>query len=181
MPIIFADVLSFERFSQQSRQYQGDLLCTTRAHFFFLSLFFFCVLFCRCRFRLEVTARCHLHALLVASCCLPDPLNAPLCWYVDMAPSAVGHCPLLRCRRGKTPEQHRRRLSQIIILVKTKNTAVGKPHSHSGDEAAGAVKWVEFSLWLPSSPQSEGQPEGQGVPQSFQGSHRQGESPVTRA
>lgn len=40
--------------------------------------------------------RCHFasHAcLLVASCCLPDPLNAPLCSYVDMAPSAVGHCP----------------------------------------------------------------------------------------
>ncbi len=39
---------------------------------------------------------CHFasHAcLLVASCCLPDPLNAPLCSYVDMAPSAVGHCP----------------------------------------------------------------------------------------
>lgn len=123
-PLFFADVLSFERFSQQSRQYPGDLLCTTRAHFFFfLCLCFFCV--CRCRFRLEVTARCHLHALLVASCCLPDPLNAPLCWYVDMAPSAVGHYPLLRCRRGKTPEQHRRRLSQITILVK-RNTAVGK-------------------------------------------------------
>lgn len=91
--------------------------------FFFVFVFFCCV--CRCRFRLEITARCHLHALLVASCCLPDPLNAPLCWYVDMAPSAVGHCPLLRCRRGKTPEQHRRRLSQIIILVKP-NTAVGK-------------------------------------------------------
>lgn len=40
--------------------------------------------------------RCHFasHAcLLVASCCLPDPLNAPQCSYVDMAPSAVGHCP----------------------------------------------------------------------------------------
>lgn len=147
--------------------------------FFFVFLCYFCV--CRCRFRLEITARCHLHALPVASCCLPDPLNAPLCWYVDMAPSAVGRCPLLRCRRGKTPRNSiGDRLSQIIILVQ-RHTAVGKPHSHSGDGAAGAFKWVEFSVWLPSHPQSEGQPEGQGVPQSFQGSRHQRESPVTGA
>lgn len=88
-----------------------------------LTVFFFClcclffvfvVVASDLRSRLAVT--CML--MLVASCCLPDPLNAPLCWYVDMAPSAVGLCPLLRCRRGKTPEQYQRRLSQIIILVK---------------------------------------------------------------
>jgi len=40
--------------------------------------------------------RCHSAScacLLVAPRCLPDPPNAPLCWYVAMAPSAVGHCP----------------------------------------------------------------------------------------
>lgn len=30
--------------------------------------------------------------MLVASCCLADPLYAPLCSFVDMAPSSVGHC-----------------------------------------------------------------------------------------
>lgn len=38
---------------------------------------------------------CHFatHAcMLVASCCLADPLYAPLCSFVDMAPSSVGRC-----------------------------------------------------------------------------------------
>lgn len=70
--------------------------------FVFVLLFFFPCVFVVCRFRLEITARCHLHALLVASRCLPEPLNAPLCWYADMAPSAVGHCQLLCRSRGKT-------------------------------------------------------------------------------
>lgn len=75
------------------------------------------------RSRLAVT--CML--MLVASCCLPDPLNAPLCWYVDMAPSAVGHCPLLRCRRGKTSigvDSHR--LSSL-----SNDTAVGQNHTQN--------------------------------------------------
>lgn len=153
-----------------------------RSLFFCLCCFFFVFVVVASDLRSRLAVTCML--MLVASCCLPDPLNAPLCWYVDMAPSAVGHCPLLRCRRGKIPEQHRRRLSQIIILVKRHSCRTNekqKTHSHSWDGAAGAVKWVEFSLWLPSSPQSEGQPEGQGVPQSFQGSRHQGESPVAGA
>lgn len=99
--------------------------------FFFFCLcclfFVFVVVASDLRSRLAVT--CML--MLVASCCLPDPLNAPLCWYVDMAPSAVGLCPLLRCRRGKTPEQCRRRLSQIIILVKRHSCRTKKKKKHT--------------------------------------------------
>lgn len=139
---------------------------------------------CRCRFRLEVTARCHLHALLVASCCLPDPLNAPLCWYVDMAPSAVGHCPLLRCCRGKNPPGTALATTlSDYYPCQTTHTAVGKPHSHSGGGASREPLNGLNSLCgcPPPSLQSEGQPEGQGVPQSFQDSNHQGESPVTGA
>lgn len=99
-----------------------------RSLFFCLCCFFFVFVVVASDLRSRLAVTCML--MLVASCCLPDPLNAPLCWYVDMAPSAVGHCPLLRCRRGKIPEQHRRRLSQIIILVKRHSCRTNKKHTH---------------------------------------------------
>lgn len=79
----------------------ADYLMVTMCHT--TMILFFCCMICVHFFCIEPDhsssfwdAQCHFasHAcLLVASCCLPEPPNALLCSFVDMAPSAVGHCP----------------------------------------------------------------------------------------
>lgn len=78
---------SFDQFPWRSILYDGELFCMICVHFF-------CIEWDHSSSFWDVQRHFASHAcLLVASCCLPDPLNAPLCSYVDMAPSAVGHCP----------------------------------------------------------------------------------------
>lgn len=87
--------------------------------------------------------RCHFasHAcLLVASCCLPDPLNAPLCSYVDMAPSAVGHCPFCVSAEVRFVSTSVLNLTDLT----SDNNAVGQKTFFTHHSAGKAIKMVIF-------------------------------------
>lgn len=122
--------------------------------------------------------RCHFasHAcLLVASCCLPDPLNVPLCSYVDMAPSAVGHCPFCISAEVRFVSTSVLNLTDYTLNYK----AVGQIIMMQNKQANKNTGYIpSLATW---SLQSEGQLKGQGVPQSFQGSCCQRQNPVSRS